>query len=507
MKDILSIEPLSKLRVNRVGSAGCASDERVTTGLARRFAPMSRVLLACEMACITFSPAVNASSSSEFKFFSRKGKVNTEDVRTVFKGADVLVSRLVPRPNMGKAPATLYNIVLMDNAEFKGIEIINLKGTEIRFHLPENLEDWIDDDKALSRLIEGILLKKLDLDPAMHSRMLPPWLVIGILGKLRARLCVSSIPGIRTYPAMKMLVTDDPATDLLKIAFSVPMYPDSNPMASVSIQTSDALLSAVMRLPGHREALRGLADLSVQGVDHDKAFVKIFAGMVRNFLISTAEMTLLQEKLDDYGMLREWFYDNAVMLSVNSFSPARAGFAERQFRKIEVVAYALESPEERKDSNEPAKVKANAERVADPAHGDSEQEIRYCSLNELQQKKNEIKNFPSIVKSKEHQLSRLEFSAPILLNESIREMRRALFNLRTDSSFKFEANFMTAKNKFFEQLQKCHDIERFMDEIESAVIPESWRFRSEIREIELHEERRRAVWPELSRYLDSIEEK
>ncbi|MBN1865020.1 MAG: hypothetical protein JW808_08975 [Victivallales bacterium] len=447
---------------------------------------------------LLFLLAIHAASATptstcEFKFFSRKGKVNTEDVRTVFRSADIIVSRLVPRIEKGKPPPTRYSIVLMDSAEFKGIEIINLKGTEIRFHLPEDFNDWIGDDKALSSLIEGIMLKKLDLDPSLHSRKIPPWLILGILGKLRARLCTSSIPGIRTYPAVKMLVTDDPPPDLLKVVFSAPRDPDPDPMTSISIQTSDVLLSAVMRLAGHREAIKSLVDLSVQGVDHEQAFVRIFAGMVRNFLTSTSELTLLQEKLDDYGMLREWLYENAILLSINIFSPARAGFVERHFQKIDVVPYIMDLPEDRKVGND--------------AGSGGDADIRYCSLHELNEKRNEIKDFPSVVRNREQLLSRLEFTAPTILHEGIRLMRRSLFNLRSDSSYQFRKNFLAAKKTFFEHLQRCHDIEGFMDDTEVAVVPESWRFRSEMREIERHQVRKGTLWPEVSKVLDSMERK
>lgn len=447
----------------------------------KKYVKISLLMILISFACWSTYQA-SAYEPCEIKIFTRNSRVNLDEIKAFFKTVDIVIMRMLPheKKNRLKKPG-LYTVVLMKEKDFKKAEIIDEKKKGIRFYLPENIFDWAKNDQITAKLVTAILLKKCGYDADKKHKNIPRWLKFGILAKVKRRLDKGNIPGIITYPGVHMLLTTEPAPDLLKIASS-PVKPVDGPAYDIFLETSEILLSSVRRLPKSREGIKDIVELSIKGLPPKASFSKVFGKKVHQLLQNTTEISKLNRDQDTEDELKEWLNDSAVLMSVNPFKPGNANFAEKQFRKIEIVRYtsAIPSPQNTKEE-------------------------RYCMVEHLKEKKDEIKNFPSVVKDKEIEFARLEFAVPSSIQSSLNTIKKALLKLRTDSSFKFKSAYLEAKKDFYDEVEQYNEIEYYLKQMEPRFVPESWRYRTELQELDKWHQKTKLHWPALTEYLDTIE--
>lgn len=443
----------------------------------QHFFPLAVFLLAfcCCLRTVAIEPC-------EVKIFSRNSTVDLSEIKTFFRTVDVVISRIIPSPNKKKVIPQIYTIVLVHDKDFKKVNIINGKLKGIRFYLPENTKVWAENDKILSSIVAAVLLKKCGYSPDNNQNNLPPWLVYGILSKVKRRMDKANIPGIMTFPGIHMLLTSGVPPNLLKISTS-PVRAGDGPAYDVFLEASEIMLESTGRLPKNREAIKDLIDLSMQGIPPENSFIQIFSKKVHNMLQNTTEISQLDRDRQINEELQDWLIDNATLLAVNAFNPGNADFAERQFRKIGIVRYIS---------------------VVDDNNGKAKEE-RYCKVENLKEKKKDIKNFPALVRFKELEFARLEFAVPASMQPSLYRIKRALHKLRADSSYDFKKEFLDAKQQFYNEIEKYNEIDAYLKQMEFRFVPESWRYRTELKEIEKSKNKERRRWPTLTKYLDSVE--
>jgi len=425
---------------------------------------------------------VRAAESCEVKIYTRNSKVNLREIKTFFRTADLLISRILPaeKKKRGNPSLSHYAVVLLDEKHFNKFEVLDTSNKELRFYLPEKTSDWIGKDRITSRIILSILLKRSGAVVARRAK-LPPWLVYGVLAKVQRRLSKANIPGMVTFPGVHMLLTASSTPDLFEIAFSS-LKPEDGAAYKIFLETSEILLAAVLRLPQSRNAIKDIVDLSVDGIPARKTFDMILGKKVYSFLDNTTDISKLGIVRQNHDELKTWLNDYAILKSVNPFKPGNARFAEKQFSKIKIVKYLSKSEK-----------------------GSKAEEIRYCKVADLFIKRKEIKNFTFVVKNKEIEFSRLEFAVPIQMQTSIYNMKKYLRKLRTDSSFKFKKAYVLAEQNFYDEVEKYYELETYLGKMELRFVPEAWRYRTEFQEISKSETYKRKRWPALTKYLDLIE--
>lgn len=433
--------------------------------------------------CLSGSWPILANDQCEIKIFTRNSKVDLSEIKSLFRSVDLMASRtLIPPVKRKLVKNRLYTIILIEDKDFKRVDILCDKAKGFRFYLPENTKLWLKNDTILTRIVAAIILDKCGYAPDKNHNKLPLWLIHGILSKVKRRLNKANIPGIMTFPGMHMLLTSGKTPDLLKISSS-PVMAGDGPAYKVSMEAAEILLESVGRLPKSRVALRDLIDLSMKGIPAEDSFLQIFSKKVHTLLQNTANITELQQKRQSKEELKDWLVKNATLMAVNAFKPGNAEFAEKRFRQIEIVRYLSE-------------IKADKEKVY---------EERYCTVEDLVSKKKEIKDFPAIVRKKELEFARLEFSVTSSLQSSLSRIKKALHKLRIDSSYDFQSEFLAAKKEFYNEIEKFNEIEVYLKKMELKYVPASWRYHTEMTEVKKLREEERRRWPALTKYLDSIE--
>lgn len=419
----------------------------------------------------------------ELKIFTRNSKVDLNDIKSFFRNADLLVSRTIPTEKVKKSNSQklpVYNIVLMNKKDFTKIEILDEQNKGIRFYLPEDINEWAKDDRIKARIISAMLLKKAGLD-LKDIKKLPPWLVYGILSKTNRRLDKSTIPGIMTFPAIHMLLVTSPAPDLLNISVH-PVHQEDGPTYQIFLESSEIIVDTIRRLPQSREGIMDVIDLGIKGFPAKDAFMQAFSKKVYVFKNNTTNDIDL-EKLNSAEIINQWLIENAILMAVNTFKPGNAHFAEQQFRKIEIVKYLTIPNKDEKDKKEE----------------------RFCQVNELLEKKKEIENYNTVIRSKEIDFARLAFSLPSPLQPGIIKIKELLEMLRSGITTNFEKQYNQAKQEFYNGLEKMNKLEGYLVTIELEALPASWQYHRELDELEKWNSKHKKRWPALTEYLDSIE--
>jgi len=424
-----------------------------------------------------------AVGSCELKIFTRNSKINLNDVKAFFKNADLITSRMLPAKKANKKILPVYTIVLMNDKDFKRNQIIDKKGKGIRYYLPEDTNKWVKNDRIKAKIIASMILKKANLNLKANYKKLPPWLVYGILSKVKRRLNKATIPGITTFPAIHMLVTTSSPPDLLEIV-SKPLRSGDGPIYQIFLEASEIIVDSIRRLPKSRESIIDVINLSVKGYPTKEAFIQAFAKKIYILRNNTTESIEIKKR-NSSEVMHQWLLENALLMAVNTFKPGNAYFAEKQFRKVEIVKY-----------------------IATPDNEEAEnKEERYCQVNELQAKKKEMDNFNAILREKELAFARLAFSIPALLQPGILKIKRSLEMLRAGNIRNFKEEHDQAKKEFYTGLDKMNKLEVYLSKLELESLPESWKYRYELKELAKWDKKKRKRWPALTRYFDAIENK
>lgn len=427
---------------------------------------------------------VMGTGNCELKIFTRNSKADLNDIKSFFRNADLVVSRTLPaEPVKNDLPEKLpiYNIVLMNEKDFKKIEIMDEGKNGIRYYLPEDISKWADNDRIKAKIIASMILKKAHLNLETNINQLPPWLVYGILSKVNRRLDKANIPGIITFPALHMLLITSPPPDLLEIA-AKPAYQDDGPIYQVFLESSEVIVDTLRRLPKSRESIIDVINLSLKGFPPKNAFIEAFAKKVYVFKNNTSD-SLDTKNLQSSEVLNQWLIENAILLAVNSFNPGNASFAEKQFRKIEMVKYIAVPNREEKDKKEE----------------------RLCRVDEILEKKKEMENFNAVIRVKEVDFARLAFSLPEPLQPGILKIKEALEMLRGGVTENFAKRCRDAKQEFYSGLEKMNQLETYLSKLELEALPPSWKYSWELDETRKWNNKVQNRWPALTKYLDAIE--
>jgi hypothetical protein len=422
-----------------------------------------------------------AVGNCELKIFTRNSKVDLKDIKAFFRNSDLVVSRALPEKKGKKHTLPVYTIVLMNAKDFKKIEIVDEKAKGIRYYLPKETGKWLKKDRIKAKIITSMILKKAHLDLNKNAKKLPPWLVYGILSKVKRRLDKATMPGIITFPGMHMLLTTSPPPDLLEIA-SRPVHSGDGPIYKFFLEASEIIVDSIKRLPQSKESILDLIKLAIKGYPPKDAFIQIFAKKIYIFKKNTTE-TNDSTQLKSSEVLKRWLLENAISMAVNTFKPGNAHFAEKQFRKVEIVKYTTILDNEKKDKREE----------------------RFCQVSELPAKKKEIENFNLVLRNKELDFTRLAFSIPILLQPGILKIKESLEMLRSGSMKNFKKHYNQAKKEFYTGIDKMNKLEAYLVKIELESLPESWKYQHELQELRKWDKKQKKRWPKLTKYIDSIE--
>jgi len=423
--------------------------------------------------------------SCEVEIIGNKKNINNAKIKLFFRTTDTVIRNLFYSKTKAdrKTPRSYKIIENKKNTKQTNSIKLSKKGS-LTFNFSKQELKNFDSDDFKARIICAVILKyaKMPVNRA-NLKQIPPWLIYGCLAKIKTRLDKSSIPGITFAPAVHAFVVNAPQgkTNFIRQITSK-HFPKSGPAFKLFLEFSNILIDSIKKLPKWRDGLMDLIELSMKNHYSPTFFEQIFSKKVHTFLINTSA-DVNQNTPYKPQEFENWFFENALRMSVNIFNPANAMASEKMFRKVEIVNYTAE-------------FENNA--------GDTVHEERCCKIMDLPDKKSEIFNFDALVKHKEFEFTLLAYSVPTSFQPSIFDIKKALIKLRAGiSDAQFKNSYTKAKNNFFSKVSKQYEIETYMEKMKKRFVPEIWRYRYELIELEKYKTKRAAIWPDLNEYISN----
>ena len=420
---------------------------------------------------------------STVKIFTKGSKDNLPEIRLFMQKADLMVSRILP-PKRSKLLD--YSVVLLGKDEFKKAWVLSQGGNGLRFYLSDNLESWQHNDKILSNIIASIILKKSNVSNGENPAVIPAWITYAILKKIDRRQSKAMIPGTVSYPGIHALVLS--GTTPYWMSLVTAKTPPNEPSAhEIYKEGSEIILDSIMRLPGGKEAMLDIIELANKGIKKEDLFQHVFTKKVSEL---ESHIDFTKSKNGSHAVLEKWLEYNFRIASVNTFTPCSPTDAEKLFREAEIVSYQAKINDD--DANEEKNVKT---------------EPRFCKIEELPEKLDEIMDLKTVLIKKQRDLARIAFSIPIPLQESMYRIQTSLnllFNAKDDETLKttFHEKYLHSKEKFYQGLEKQNKIDAYIFKMEKTFVPTGFRFYAEINAMKEIKGKERAAWPALTELLD-----
>ncbi len=433
----------------------------------------SRPIIFIILALIIITGTISA-KNCEIKIFTGKTKVDLEPVRSFFKTADL---RILPKE---KSVKLSYSIVLMKKKDFKKSKITSDGEGKLRIYLSEDIKSWQNDSQVFSDLIASAILKKSGTSSGENYNNLPKWLSHAILNKILRRNSGNIIPGTILFPGIHALVLSREKTDWINVITN-PMRPEDGKAYLIYLETSEIILDAIIRFPEGKKAIMDIIELSNKEIGGEDLFRGVMLKKIQDVQKKVKNLTFGEGTESD--IVDDWLNYNVKLSSVNVLNPCDATFAERLFKKAELIQYLTKKG---KNDNSP-------------------QEERYCKIEELPEKMDEIDDLNSVIFKKQRDLVRIAFSMPIPLQKPIYQIEKSLKLILSGDKEEFLKRYNGRKLVFYDKLEKQHQIESYMLKMEKALVSPGYRFSSELSILKKHDRDKRKRWPELTEFLDNIE--
>jgi len=406
----------------------------------------------------------------EIRVSCRNPRVNKWKIQQLFRKIDFLVRFLA---NDKKSQQDNCSVILVDREVLDNIEIISVKGNDLRLYLSEKHRSWEKDDQVLAQAVSAMLLQNYRIQADQHYHQVPRWLSTGLLRNLRNRLDRKKIPGVSTYPGIHALFREGLSVDLWKI-IQYPLSPEDGPAYQLYTEACEILLDAILKLPKGKEILKDLVYTAAKGISDEMAFQTVLG--------KTPPLT--NEVFPEVGIrrrLKDWYIKSAYRASINIFKPAGAKFAELQFRQAEKIEYTAKPGE---NAKAPEKT-----------------EQRFCLLGELGEKWPEIKDPLLLVTEQENKFTKLYHAVPTVLHPSIIKIFAALKKLKSGDPDDFTTGYAVARKEFYQQLNRLIAIEEYLATAERQFISPAQRYVEELKVIRRGRQQQEQIWPQLDELL------
>lgn len=433
------------------------------------------LFLAVALGLAWLAPAAWAQRAEPFRIVTHEEGIDREAVRRFFRRVDVALDR-VCRDVPGETPECTVLPTLMELRG--GMEILSFSDGRLQVYLSGPPEVWMGDRRRLGLMLGALLLHRLELPAVAGYRRLPGWLTEGLLHLLMARLEQGRLPGIVHYPGLHGMVEagiEYPLDGLL----SWPLQPEDGAAYGLQMEAGEVLVLAIVRLPGGRGLLAGLAKASTQDqATAEESFAEAVGPMIgRLSRVPDGEAV----EPDAARSRQRWFAEVVRQAAVNPFYPASAQFAERRFREIEQVVY------------DPVN-SVVGEGAVRPQQA--------CLLEELGERWGEMADPEGVLAGRQRAVSELIAMAPELVRPPLEDMLAACRRLAGGERRGFSRRVVAARREFHLCLERQAAVERLMREAEASSLTAGERHAAELAVFREGEARRRLLWPSVHELLD-----
>jgi hypothetical protein len=415
-------------------------------------------------------------SRCSVKIFAENSKKELPEIRSFFTTSDLLISRILPRKRCADLS---YSVVLIEARKFKKFAILSQGENQLRIYLSDDLSSWQNNSKLFSDIIAAAILKKSATSNGENFNVIPKWICHGILRKVERRHNRDNIPGTIAYPGIHALVLSGSKIDWEKIVSTQLMVNDKNAY-DIFQEGSEIILDSVLRLPNGKQVILDIIELSNKGIDPKDVFTRVITKKLYDMKSTMAfhsDGSLNEAALDD------WLKYNFKISSVNTFIPCGPTEAEKLFLQAEFVSYYA---------------KSNDDKGASP-------EERFCKIEELPDKLDEIKELNSVILKKQRDLVRVAFGIPIPLQEPVYKMQKSMNLLLNGQKERFLKKYTAEKKRFFYELEKVNKLEQYMQSVEKEFVPPGFRYYAGIDAFKEMKTIKRKRWPALTELLDQSE--
>ena len=414
------------------------------------------------------------------KFFTGKSHTDTEGIASFFKTADLLVSKIIPTER--QVPLA-YSIVLMDKDDLpESRQIIHTKDS-LRIYLPDDIQSTNQlCYQFLSNLIAHIVLEKSGIQATeKNCNTFPKWISQALIRKISRRRNANIIPGTVLFPGTHALILSEEKTDWLKLV-SNPMLPQDGGAYNLYTEVSEIMLNSILHLPEGKNLLMDIIELANKNVNTENIIRDVVTKKILDMQKNMNNAMFPDSTADN--PFNAWLNYSFRLASVNLLTPCNAEFAEKLFKKAEIVRYMAKNTDKQM----------------------KEKEIHFCTLAELPDKMDDILNLQYVILNKQRDLVRIAFAMPISLQNPIYKIEKAMDLLMKNKKSSFKKIFTAEKNKFYDALDKQIQIEMYMLETEKAFVPPLYRYSHEVSVMKENDKAHKQSWPALSDYMDKIEE-
>ena len=359
-----------------------------------------------------------------------------------------------------------------------------LFGREVRIRLPGPFRTWTKDRESREMLMAWFVLARLELPPEYAERIRDHWIILGLARKAwESFQDTSSLPLSRSCPMAYALESHGIRPSLAKLLSSaVPSQRTSPQARELQAEYAELLLEAAdrsgllknNRLEGFVKAV--LAEKS--GVDAMDLFLEFAGPALRRRQVFGKRSGKDTSGKDTGTASREeicgkWFSESMGKLLISSFTPYAAEYFETLYHQAAEITYT-----------------------------DADGQEKVCSLSDLPMKREEIPDLNNKITQLLGHLSFLstrgapEFSAPLS------QIRLAVTKCRTEGGEAVRDEIARAERQLFSAFSARHALERYLAEAELRFSGPRVCFRNALEALERSEQRSRAVFPAVNRYLD-----
>ena len=440
-------------------------------------APPRTITVLLILLCCLPSHFVFSVQTCDIKIFTGKTRADTSEIKNIVRTADMLVSRL-QSPADRKKSISRYTIVVMSGEKSRKPALTTDKNGDLRFYVSGTPDFPEKNLSFLVDMISAMILQKTGISDGLNYKDVPQWIPSAILRKVNRRMDRTKLPGSIIFPGIHAIVLSGKKTDwLATISVPVPLLPSAEQAYRIYFEGTEIILDGIFRLPDARQTIKDLIALANKGISPEDAFQSVMTKKL-NTMATVSDFSAFGGNAEG-NLLEQWLKYTFSISSVNILNPCDAVFAEKIFRKAEVVEYTADTGD---------------------AQG-APVETRYCRTDELPDKLGEITNLNKVVLKKQRNLARIAFAMPIILQNPVYKMEKALRLLLSGKKDDFRKIYTAEKNNFFNALETQHKLEAYMLDMEKKFVPPGYRYAEEIKVIKHTRSREEKLWPELTEFL------
>jgi len=339
----------------------------------------------------------------------------------------------------------------------------------------------------IGKMINAMLLTKAGFKPNDVNISLPPWIIVGIYGKLQQRFTSHSILPVSYFPGLKALSQAEKLPNF-RVSITSPLDPEKDGTAYQLYEELCRFIMLELKVLSSRTD-NPIADLIFLTARKKYSDNEVFDSTIVRAIVKNYDKThrvfdgkYKKQVMPSGKKVQAWFVELTSKRLVNMHSPIQTKFFRQRFKRFRKFTYSYQE-----------KNKAPEKMIRD---------ISRLDVIYLKYDMNE--GFKEMMNKKFVELDALIFASQPLAKKSLEKIRKTLQQFDKMSSIVIIIEIKKALVQLEKDLDKQQKIEDYLRKIEYTNIAPAKLYRNELIE---NKRSNRKYYTGISKYLNKVEEK